>query len=82
MGIRNFNLRRSQFGKRGKIGLNQPLMYIHLFPPLSPQYFAEGRYFISQIQSFFQLDRFTCLQAEMRLLLLQLTVSRGSRAVT
>ena len=32
MGIRNFDLRRSQVRKMGEIGLDQPLMYIHPFP--------------------------------------------------
>jgi hypothetical protein len=31
MGIRNCDLRRSQARKMGKIGLNQPLIYIHPF---------------------------------------------------
>ena len=37
MAIRNFSL-RSQFMKRGQIGLNQPLKYVHPFPPLSNQF--------------------------------------------
>ena len=82
MGIAYFSLRRSQFRKRWKIGLSQSLIYIHHFPQLSPQYIAEGCYFISQIQSFLKSDRFACLQAELRLPLLKLTVGRGSRALT
>jgi hypothetical protein len=39
MGIKNFNLRSCQVTKRGKIGLNQFLIYIHPFPPLSPKFF-------------------------------------------
>ena len=38
MAIRNFDLRRSQFMKRGQIGLNQSLKYIHPFPPFSTQF--------------------------------------------
>jgi hypothetical protein len=37
--IRNFNLRSSQFKKRGEIDLNQSLIYIHPFSPLSPIFF-------------------------------------------
>ena len=36
-GIRNFNLPRSQVRKRGKISLNQSLIYIHPFLPPSPR---------------------------------------------
>jgi len=32
MVIRNFDFRRSQARKMGKIGLNQPLIYTHPFP--------------------------------------------------
>jgi len=32
MGIRNFNLWRSEVTKRGKSALNQPLLYINPFP--------------------------------------------------
>jgi hypothetical protein len=39
MGIRGFNLRRSQFRKMGKIGLNQPLIYIHSFPHSHPIFY-------------------------------------------
>jgi hypothetical protein len=41
MGIRNFNLPRSQVRKRGKIGLNQSLKYIHthLSLTLLPNFF-------------------------------------------
>jgi hypothetical protein len=39
MGIAHFNLRMSPVRKSGKFGLNQPLVYIHLSPPLSPQFF-------------------------------------------
>jgi hypothetical protein len=46
MGIGSFHLGRSQVRKRGKIGLNQLLIYIHPFPPLSPQFF----YFPSSTQ--------------------------------
>ena len=38
MAFRNFNLRRSQFMERGQIGLNQSLIYTHLFPLLSTQF--------------------------------------------
>jgi hypothetical protein len=31
LGIRNFNLRRNRVRNRGKIGLNQSLIYIHPF---------------------------------------------------
>jgi len=61
----------------------EPVLNIHT--PLSPTVtpiFAEGHYFISQIPSFLQSDRFTCLEAELHVPLLQLTVSRSSRAVT
>jgi hypothetical protein len=36
MGIRNFDLGRSQVRKMGKFGLNQPLIYtlVHPFPPI------------------------------------------------
>jgi len=34
LGIMNFNLRKSQFRKRGKIGLNQSLTYISTTLPL------------------------------------------------
>jgi hypothetical protein len=37
MAIKNFNL-RSQFMKRAQIGLNQSLIYVHPFPPLSTQF--------------------------------------------
>lgn len=36
MGIRNFNLWKSEVTKEGKIGLKHPLMYINLIPPLLP----------------------------------------------
>jgi hypothetical protein len=39
LSIRNFNLQRSQVRNRVNTGLNQSLIYICLFPPLSPQYF-------------------------------------------
>ena len=40
MGVRDFNLRREKTEKKmGKIGLNQFLMHIHPFPPISPQIF-------------------------------------------
>jgi len=38
-GVTNFNLRRSQFVKTGKNGLNQSLIYMHPFHPLSSQFF-------------------------------------------
>ena len=38
-GIGNFNLRRSQVRKRGKIGFNQSLICIQHFRRLSPQFF-------------------------------------------
>jgi hypothetical protein len=37
--LTNFNLRRSQFVKAGKICLNQSLMYTHPFHPILPQFF-------------------------------------------
>ena len=36
MDIRKFNLQKSQVRKTGNIGLNQSLIYIHPFPPLTP----------------------------------------------
>jgi hypothetical protein len=39
MGVTNFNLRGRQFTKSGKIGLNQPLIYTDLFPPLPRKFF-------------------------------------------
>jgi hypothetical protein len=33
-------LSRSQVRKMGKIGLNQPLIYIHPIPPITPKFFA------------------------------------------
>jgi hypothetical protein len=39
MGIRNFNLRRSEDRKRVKIGLNQTLIYMHPFPHSYPKFF-------------------------------------------
>jgi len=38
MGITYFNVQGSQV-RKGKTGLNQSLIYIHSFPPLSPQFF-------------------------------------------
>ena len=39
MGIRDFNIRNSHIRKRGKTGLNQSLIYMPPFPPLSANYF-------------------------------------------
>ena len=39
MGIRNFNLRRSEVMEEGKIGLNHPLIYINLFSAPLTQFF-------------------------------------------
>jgi hypothetical protein len=39
VGTENFNLRRSQVRKRGKIGFNRSLIYVHPFPPLSSDVF-------------------------------------------
>ena len=38
-GVRNLNLQKSQVRKRWKIGFNQLSIYIHPFPPFSPQFF-------------------------------------------
>jgi hypothetical protein len=38
MGIRSFNV-QGQVRRKGEIGLNQSLICIHTFPPLSPQFF-------------------------------------------
>lgn len=39
MGIRNFNLRGNQVRKRGKIGVNQSLIWIHPFSHGHPLFF-------------------------------------------
>ena len=40
MCVRNYNWRRSQVRKRGKIGLNQSLTYVHPFSPFLPHVFV------------------------------------------
>ena len=40
MSIRNFNLRRSQVRKRGRVVYFSPLTNIHSFPPTQPNLFA------------------------------------------
>jgi hypothetical protein len=64
-GMAKLYLRRSQFRKREKIGLNRPLMYIHPFPPHS-------------LPSFLYLPLFNSV-AKMKLLLRTNSITHSSR---